>query len=97
MHTEVKIETFATRMEPELHPDPWELQEEEEIDDIAAIDCKHMDDLRKNLAQKQRQLLIHTVGLASYVAGCSIACGMGQMGFLIMTLMTIGLFCMDRS
>lgn len=98
MHTKCKIETFATRMDATDHPDPWELRESDEMDarDAAmqqsAIDCK-----RDELATKQRQFIIHAVGLAAFIGGGAVAVAMGQTGFTLFTLMTIAMLCMDRS
>ena len=69
---------------------PWELMEDpdEDQDDT---------DLRAELAKKQRKLLINAVGLVAYVAGAALGISMGDFGFVVVLLMTLGLICMYRS
>jgi len=68
---------------------PWELMEDPDED-------QHVVDLRAELAAKQRRLLINIIGTSAYVGGAAIGCALGEMGWVVVTLMTIGLFCMDR-
>jgi len=78
--------TVASTNDQEI---PWELREDPDEDrDVA--------DLRAELVKKQRRFAIDTVGTVAYVAGAALGCALGDNGFIVVILMTIGLFCMDR-
>jgi len=69
---------------------PWELREDpdEESDE--------MDLKQEELRRKKRLLLINTIGTFAYISAAALGCAMGNMGWLIVILMTIAIFCMDR-
>jgi hypothetical protein len=69
---------------------PWELRPDPDED-------QEIERLEKELRTQKRQLLIHVVGLTAYIGGAVLGLSLGDYGWTVVLLMTIAMFCMDRS
>jgi len=85
----VEPETVLTVASTDDQDIPWELLEDPDEDQDVA-------DLRDQLARKQRAFIINVIGTSAFVGGAGLGVALGDMGYIVVILMTIGLFCMDR-